>query len=90
MSIEEYVISLNMKTINKSRIFLVAILLCIFSLQAGSQSLKENPALDAKVKKYLSSRSRAWYDMNVPNSEGKLQYNIIMTNNYKTALEMNI
>jgi len=88
MSIEEYVISLNMKTINKSRIFLVAILLCIFSLQAGSQSLKENPALDEKVKKFLSSRSRAWYDMNVPTSDGQLLYDIIIKNNYKSALEI--
>jgi len=88
MSIEKYVISLNMKTINKSRIFLVAILLCIFSLQAGSQSLKENPALDEKVKKFLSSRSRAWYDMNVPTSDGQLLYDIIIKNNYKSALEI--
>jgi len=77
-----------MKTINKSRIFLVAILLCIFSLQAGSQSLKENPALDEKVKKFLSSRSRAWYDMNVPTSDGQLLYDIIIKNNYKSALEI--
>jgi len=88
MSIEKYVISLNMKTIYKSRIFLVAILLGIFSLQAGSQSLKENPALDEKVKKFLSSRSRAWYDMNVPTSDGQLLYDIIIKNNYKSALEI--
>jgi caffeoyl-CoA O-methyltransferase len=52
------------------------------------QALKENPALDEKVKKYLSEHSRQWYDMNVPSVDGQTLYNLIIKGNYKSALEI--
>ena len=52
------------------------------------QNLKNNPELDAKVKKFLSEHSRRWYDMNVPTVDGQLLYDIIIKNNYKNALEI--
>jgi len=55
---------------------------------ATAQTLKENPVLDEKVRKFLNDRSRRWYDMNVPASDGKLLYDIIIENNYKNALEI--
>jgi len=51
-----------------------------------SQSLKENPEFDEKIRKFLNSRR--WYDMNVPSVDGQLLYNIIIKNNYKSALEI--
>jgi predicted O-methyltransferase YrrM len=57
-------------------------------MAAQSQTLKENPALDEKVKKFLSEHSRQWYDMNVPAVDGQLLYDIIIKNNYKSALEI--
>jgi predicted O-methyltransferase YrrM len=50
--------------------------------------LKENPALDEKVKKFLSDHSRQWYDMNVPTIDGQTLYNLIIKGNYKSALEI--
>lgn len=44
--------------------------------------------IDEKVKKFLNDNSYGWRDMNVPASDGKLLYDIIVKNNYKTALEI--
>lgn len=60
--------------------------LLIFLIPLKSQNLKENPALDERVGKLLSSRR--WYDMNVPEVDGKLLHDIIIRNNYKSALEI--
>ena len=66
--------------------FLIIALLPDASLMA--QSMKENTALDARVMKFLSDQSGQWRDMNVPESDGKLLYDIIIKNNYKSALEI--
>jgi predicted O-methyltransferase YrrM len=68
-------------------IVLIAFLLPGIS-KVSSQALKENPALDEKVKKFLSTRTRQWYDMNVPTVDGQLLHDIILKNNYKSALEI--
>jgi caffeoyl-CoA O-methyltransferase len=66
----------------------VLIYLFLVFQQTGAQSLKENPALDEKVKKFLSDRSGRWYDMNIPAVDGQLLYDIITRNHYKSALEI--
>jgi caffeoyl-CoA O-methyltransferase len=76
-----------MKIMNKPLLFLLAATIT-FSIQGGSQSLKDNPELDQKVKKFLSDHSRQWYDMNIPAADGQLLYDIIVKNNYKSALEI--
>lgn len=55
---------------------------------ASAQALNSNPALDEKVKKFLNDHSRRWYDMNIPLADGQLLYDIIIKNNYKSALEI--
>jgi caffeoyl-CoA O-methyltransferase len=65
---------------------LVAVML--FTGHLNGQDLKENPALDAKVKKYLSDHSGQWHDMNIPTSDGQLLYDLIIRGNYKSALEI--
>jgi len=65
------------------------IFLLIFPLMnLKAQQLRENPALDEKVKKFLSEHKGQWHDMNVPESDGRLLYEIIVKNNYKSALEI--
>jgi predicted O-methyltransferase YrrM len=54
----------------------------------SAQSLKENPALDEKVKKFLNSTSGQWHDMNVPAIDGQTLYNLIIKGKYKSALEI--
>jgi caffeoyl-CoA O-methyltransferase len=69
----------------------ISALLVISSLFSGvltAQTLKEDPVLDEKVKKFLSDHTGQWYDMNVPSADGQLLYNLILKGNYKSALEI--
>ena len=73
----------------KSCIRLIISFICLVtfsSLQA--QPLNNDPELDKKVSAYLNSRSGLWSDMNVPKKDGQLLYDIILKNNYKSALEI--
>jgi len=53
-----------------------------------SQKLNENRGIDEKVKKFLENHRYEWGDMNVPESDGKALYDLIIKNNYKKALEI--
>jgi caffeoyl-CoA O-methyltransferase len=64
------------------------ILSTIVSVNLSAQVLNENNELDKKVKKFLSDHSGYWHDMNVPASDGKLLYDLIIQGNYKNALEI--
>jgi predicted O-methyltransferase YrrM len=66
-------------------VFISAFAPC-FTLSA--QLVRDNSLLDEKIKKFLSEHSRQWYDMNVPAVDGQLLYDIIIKNNYKSALEI--
>jgi predicted O-methyltransferase YrrM len=77
-----------MKTRIASKLLLPFIVIFFFTLPVKSQSVKANPDLDEKVRKFLSDNSRQWYDMNVPAVDGQLLYDIIIKNNYKSALEI--
>ncbi len=59
-----------------------------FNVILSSQDLKENPELDKKVKKFLSDHSGEWYDMNVPESDAILLYDLVVKGRYKKALEI--
>lgn len=48
----------------------------------------EDSDLDKKVKAFLEKHRGEWHDMNVPESDGKLLYDLIIKNNYKSALEI--
>jgi predicted O-methyltransferase YrrM len=78
-----------MKTkVVKITVLCVLIMAAVFSGQTKSQSLKDNPALDERVKKFLSEQSGQWYDLNVPEIDGRLLYDLIIKGNYKSALEI--
>jgi caffeoyl-CoA O-methyltransferase len=78
-----------MKTRNTAGlIFYLLITATLLTPVLNGQTLKENPALDEKVKKFLSDHSRQWYDMNVPSVDGQTLYNLIIKGNYKSALEI--
>lgn len=55
--------------------------------QAKGQNIK-NTALDEKVNAFLQENRRSWYDMNVPETDGRLLYDLIIKGNYKSALEI--
>lgn len=79
-----------MKTkIKFSIIFFSFFLFIIFFVNPiQSQELKDNPELDEKVKEFLDSHRNQWYDMNVPATDGKLLYDIIIKNKYENAIEI--
>jgi caffeoyl-CoA O-methyltransferase len=53
-----------------------------------SRELKDTPTLDEKVEKFLDSHKYQWRDMNVPEIDGKLLYDLIIKNKYTNALEI--
>lgn len=67
---------------------------CLLILASGmlnpawAQGSKENTPLDDKVRKFLDSHRGQWHDMNIPTSDGKLLYDLIVENKYKKALEI--
>jgi len=77
-----------MKIKKLSFFFLVSSFCLLYTFPVRSQPLKENPALDEKVKRFLSENSRQWYDMNIPSADGQLLYDIIIKNKYRSALEI--
>jgi len=60
----------------------------LFSLTCFAQVSDKERAIDAKVKAFLDKTRYSWADMNVPESDGKLLYDVILKNNFKKALEL--
>ncbi len=71
----------------KYNLYIALFLLFIVALPIMAQELKENPELDEKVKAFLDSDVR-WRDMNVPESDGQLLYDLIIKGGYTKALEI--
>jgi hypothetical protein len=68
---------------------LLCFLLQLFSHESlQAQSLNSDAALDARVKKFLDDNRGSWYDMNIPYADGQKMYDIIVSNGYKSALEI--
>ena len=76
-----------MKNKNCYRHFLYILFLLIPAVTI-CQSGTTNTALDERVRKFLDENRGRWYDMNVPEVDGKALYDIIIKNNYKSALEI--
>jgi len=75
-----------MKRLLLSGLATLFILIC--SLLNSFLVYGQDQALDQRVKKFLEKNSGRWYDMNVPGSDGKVLYDIIIKNNYTKALEI--
>ncbi len=65
-----------------------SLLLLIPACMTSGQQQENNSELDQKVRQFLSEHSRQWRDLNVPAVDGQLLYDIIVKNNYKSALEI--
>ena len=53
-----------------------------------SQVAEKERLIDQKVKKFLDKMRHRWRDLNVPEEDGKILYEIILQNKYKRALEL--
>lgn len=58
------------------------------STPIASQASAAQAELDAKVTAFLQKARGSWYDMNVPEQDGKLLYDLVIKGNYKRALEI--
>ena len=78
-----------MKTIKSNGlIYCLFLIISLYSGKLNSQSLKINPELDRRVEKFLAEHSGSWHDLNVPESDGKLLYDLVLKGRYKSALEI--
>jgi caffeoyl-CoA O-methyltransferase len=71
----------------------ISLLACLAFMSALSVLTFSGPpekdnALDKRVKTFLEKTKYEWRDMNVPETDGKLLYNIVLEHNYKRALEL--
>jgi caffeoyl-CoA O-methyltransferase len=69
-------------------VVLMAISFLCVSMHTWAQSKQAESELDKKVNDFLKKQASMWRDMNVPATDGKLLYDIIMENKYKSAVEI--
>lgn len=75
----------------KNALFFIAVSLWIFlgALVSGPSAAEEKQKLaDEKVQKFLGKMKREWRDLNVPEEDGKILFDIILKNGYRRALEV--
>ncbi|HCE56957.1 MAG TPA: methyltransferase [Prolixibacteraceae bacterium] len=66
----------------------ISIIIMALQMAAYCQYPNVNNELDKKIKSFLKGNADSWNDMNIPISDGKILYDIIIKNNYKNALEI--
>ena len=71
----------------KVKLFLVAVFFISTHL-VWAQYPEIKTDLDKKVKAFLEANMRNWRDLNVPLSDGKVLYDIIVENNYQSVVEI--
>jgi len=77
-------------TMRKFKIIAYPIFLLLFAwLNVSCYSQQNDQSnIDEKVQTFLDKHSRQWYDMNIPATDGKLLYDLILENKYQNALEI--
>ena len=70
----------------------IILLIIAMSLLLPNNLISQGPGmkseLDDKVTAFLKKRQGTWRDLNVPASDGKILYDLIIKNKYKKALEI--
>lgn len=69
-------------------IFVLCLVLLIGMPEMQSQKISEQSQLDAKVQNFLDNNRNHWRDLNIPYSDGKLLYDIIIKNGYTSGVEI--
>ena len=75
---------------NCTPFLLIALILSLScSIRSGfCEELQDNKVLDEKVRMFLENRKGTWHDWNVPYSDGKVLYDVILKNKYTKAIEI--
>ncbi len=69
------------------RLFVIFALLFLGS-SVSAQESTDHKGIDEKVRHFFEDKGNTWHDMNVPESDGKVLYDLIIKNNYTRALEI--
>jgi caffeoyl-CoA O-methyltransferase len=78
----------------KRVIILVTFILFLFNFcginsdSAFAQEPANQDNIDEKVRKFFDAHKYSWHDMNVPESDGKILYDLIIEHHYTRALEI--
>ncbi len=67
---------------------LIIVLLLFATIGANAQYPRIENNLDRRIKAYLEENVNSWRDMNVPISDGKILYDLIIENKYTEAVEI--
>ena len=67
---------------------LPVLLVMAFSGESRAQYPEAQSDLDKKVLAFLKGQSGEWQDMNVPVSDGRILYDLVLAGKYKKALEI--
>ena len=65
-----------------------SLFLCILCFLAISTCAQTSSSLDERVKQFLDDHRHQWHDMNIPYQDGQVLYDLIVENNYTSALEI--
>jgi len=76
---------MNIRFISAFSILIV--ISCLTSL-CHAQTLRNDPSLDEKVKRFLESHEGQWHDLNIPEQDGQTLFDLIIKHHYKNALEI--
>ena len=83
-----YSAQLRKQRIIISLFFLLAVVPVVSATSVFSQDKADEASLDEKVSAFLDNRRGGWMDMNVPESDGKILYDLVIKNHYTKALEI--
>jgi predicted O-methyltransferase YrrM len=75
------------RELSSGRLFALGFLI-ILSAQVAGQDLQTNVTLDRQVEKFLKENKNTFRDMNVPEKDGELLYDLILKGKYTRALEI--
>ena len=67
---------------------ITVILLSLVSFDSSAQYPEAVTELDRKVLSFLKEQSGEWQDMNVPVSDGRILYDLVLEGRYRKALEL--
>jgi predicted O-methyltransferase YrrM len=71
------------------RLKIISIVIFLFSIfNSYGQYPKVENDLDKKIKKFLEDNAVSWSDMNVPLTDGRILYDLIIKNKFKNAVEI--
>lgn len=76
-----------MKTVFSIRSFLLCSLFCGWTAAGLAQDAGQQER-DERVQRFLNEHRQHWQDLNVPYEDGKVLHDLIVKNNYRSALEI--